>query len=250
MCAAGATHGNQRGQEGCCRGPEDTVPRGPSVGLGVLLPWSLLSFLHYKAQTNSMPTEGEPNSSPRTDFGGPAWQGPRSVPYTHCFPALIISSADEALSQSFPYIKTPALIQGPAPMPQHPASPPHRPRWGPGVRAHTSLALLGMRTSAPYSLSSCLPHTPLGWSHTNPPFTNSLGYTMSSFSRAETIFYPSVSPTQGRAESLPAEKGQSQAPLKWLQKSPLMGDGRGEGLYVTVFKKVGQHRCPQKHYFQ
>lgn len=42
---------------------------------------------------------------------------------------------------------------------------------------------------------------------------------MSSFSRAQTIFYPSVSPTQGRAEGLPAEIGQGQVPHVWLQKS-------------------------------
>ena len=54
-------------------------------------------------------------------------------------------------------------------------------------------------SSQPLTLSpQFVPHCP----ESHPPFTKCLGYTTSSFCRAETVFYPSVSPTQGRAESL------------------------------------------------
>lgn len=125
MCSSGSTWQPDRSQDACHRGPEDTVPQGPSLGLGVLLLWvsTLISLL--QTSGNSLST-GENPTDPQGWTVGACAVGPQallqvspSAPCTGPFPAFVSSPTDETLS----IFQDPSLPVAPSSKATAPGSP-------------------------------------------------------------------------------------------------------------------------------
>lgn len=134
------------------------------------------------------------------------------APCIRPFPAFVSSSAEDALSPPFPAVQTPAFLwAGSHAIAPWPPCPPGW--WAPLGPVHIpQLPCLPVVTSAPHALSfqPCTSHSsPLTLLLAHPTLcveSKCLSYATSSFSRAETTFYPIVSPTKGRREGMPKSR--------------------------------------------